>query len=214
MRTVVGVFTSREEATAVLRDLNNIGIPPDDVAVAEGRGSKDHDKEWNRRNISAAAASAWGWMFAGLIPLVSERNLAGATALGAGVGAAGGMLAGIAFAAIQSASVGGPDHTLLAAVLGLLICGTCGGVAAAYYNMGVSHEKIALDREAEIDHGIVVAAHVIESREAHTIKVMQEHHAFKTNADEDPWRASGWTGPHPSEEPYPSDSEYRNHPAA
>jgi hypothetical protein len=211
MRTVVGVFATRQEADAVLRDLNAIGIPPDEVSIAEGPGGKDHEKEWSRRNISAAAASTFGWMFAGLIPHVAESSLSGATALGAGVGAAGGILAGVAFAALQLRTVGGPDHTFMAALTGLCIAGMCGGFAAAFYNMGVSHERLALEREAEVDHGVVVAAHVIETREPDAVRVMNEHHARKTGAGADAWMASGWTGAHPIEEPYPSDSEYRAH---
>ena len=213
MRTVVGVFASKEEAQAVLRDLNAIGIPPDEVAIAEGGESKDHEKEWSRRNISAAAASAWGWMFAGLIPAVSERNLPEATGLGAAVGAIGGAIAGFAFNAVRTQTVGAADHALISALVGAVIAGALGALAAAYYNMGVSHERLALEHEAEVDHGIVVAAHVIEERESDAVKVMTAHHASKTRADADGWLASGWTGAHPTETPYPSDSEYKAHAA-
>ena len=211
MRTVVGVFASREEADSVLRDLNSIGIPPDEVAIAGPGHSADHEKEWSRRNISAAAASAFGWMFAALIPQVAERTLAGATAVGAGVGVAGGALAGLAFNSIRTSSVAAPDHAFISALIGMVICGTLGGLAAAYYNIGVSHERVALEREAQADHGVVVAAHVIEDREPDALRVMNAHSASKMRADADAWMASGWTGAHPTEEPYPSDSEFRSH---
>jgi len=211
MRTVVGVFPSRDEADAVLHDLNAIGIPPDEVAIGEP-GATDHEKEWSRRNISAAAASAWGWIFALMIPEISERNLAGATVFGAEVGAAGGMLAGAVFSAIRAASTGGPSHPVISAVTGLVIGGFAGALAAAYYNMGVSHERLALCTEAEQEHGFVVAAHVIEAREPDALRIMNDHGAKKARGDADAWLASGWTGAHPAEEPYPSDSEHRAHP--
>jgi hypothetical protein len=78
--------------------------------------------------------------------------------------------------------------------------------------MGVSHEKLALAVEAKKEHGVVVAAHVIELREPEAVKVMNEHGAKSLRADADAWMASGWAGAHPAEEPYPSDSEYRSHP--
>ncbi|HWE51577.1 MAG TPA: hypothetical protein VG273_17425 [Bryobacteraceae bacterium] len=213
MRTVVGVFASREEANGVLRDLNAIGIPPDEVAIAEGSESKDHEKEWSRRNLSAAAASAFGWMFAGFIPEVAERDLPGATAFGATIGAVGGALSGLAFNAIRVNSVGATSEPIVSALVGLVIAGGLGGLAAAYYNMGVSHERVALEHKAEVDHGVIVAAHVIDEREPDAVKVMNAHHATKTRADADPWLASGWTGAHPTETPYPSDSEYKEHAA-
>jgi hypothetical protein len=211
MRTVVGVFASREEANAVLRDFNAIGIPPDDVAIAEAGQFSDHEKEWSSRNLSAAAASAWGWMFAGLIPEIAERDLPGATAFGAAIGAIGGAISGLAFNLIRVNSVGATSVPLTSALVGLLIGGTFGGLASAYYNMGVSHERLALEHEAEVDRGVIVSAHVIDEREPEAFKVMNAHHARKTRADADSWLASGWTGAHPVETPYPSDSEYKAH---
>jgi hypothetical protein len=67
-----------------------------------------------------------------------------------------------------------------------------------------SHSRpVMIRRRAEEQH---------ESRPKGTkFKVMNAHHARKTRADADPWLASGWTGAHPVETPYPSDSEYKAH---
>jgi len=212
MRTVVGVFPSRAAADSVARELNTVGIPFDEVAIAEAT-SKDHEKEWSRRNISAAAGSGFGWFLAGLIPQVAERSRAGAEIFGFSVGGAAGLAAGLAFTALQSSTTGLPPHTLAGAVIGLLIGGAAGGSAATLYNMGVSHERLALAREAQLDHGVVVSVHVEPAREMETLKIMNSHGAIKTDADADAWAATHWIGPHHREEPYPSDSTYRSHPA-
>jgi hypothetical protein len=212
MRTVVGVFPSREAAESVARELNTVGIPFDEVAIADST-SKDHEKEWSRRNLAAAAGSGFGWFLAGLIPQVAERSRAGAEIFGFSVGGGAGLVAGLGFAALQSSTTGLPPHTLAGAVIGLLIGGAAGGSAATLYNMGVSHERLALAREAEMDHGVVVSAHVSHTREEETIGIMKSHGAIKTDADADAWAATHWVGPHHKEEPYPSDSTFRSHPA-
>jgi hypothetical protein len=211
MRTIVSVFPSRGAADAVARELNSIGIPLDEVAIAEGSVSADHEKEWSRRNIAAAAGSGFGWFLAGLIPQVAERSREGAAAFGAAFGGAGGCLAGILFAAIQSSTIGNPVSYVFAAFAGFCIGAAFGGCAAALYNLGVSHERVALCREAEADHGVVVAAHVVQDREEDAMRVMTGHGGQKTRVDADAWLASGWTGAHPPDEPYPSDSAYRSH---
>jgi hypothetical protein len=81
MRTVAAVFPSREAAEHAARHLEALGIPNEEVSIA-GADADRHDRkngEWTQRNIAATAASGWGWLLAGLIPLIAERTRTGAS---------------------------------------------------------------------------------------------------------------------------------------
>jgi uncharacterized membrane protein len=208
MRTVVGVFPSQQEADRVARDLNALGIPADDVSIADGTGR--NRREWSQRNIAACTGASCGWLIAGLIPLIAERSRAAATGIGAAIGGLAGVIAGVIALAVHSG--GNPFATVFAAVA---VGAAFGAVIAAVYNAGVSHEDIPLDNEALREHGVVVAAHVDEPRAPKAVLVMNEHGARNLRDGADAWGASGWTGSHRAEEPYPSDSSVRTHePAA
>jgi hypothetical protein len=209
MTTVVGVFPSQEEADRVARDLHSLGIPADDVSIADGTG-KDR-REWSQRNISACTGASYGWFIAGLIPLIAERSRAAATGIGAAIGGLAGIVAGLVALAIRGGvpiDAGGPVATVFAT---LAIGAAFGGVIAAIYSAGVSHEDIPLDNEAVREHGIVVAAHVDPPRAPKALSVMNVHGARNLRFGADAWSASGWTAAHVKEEPYPSDSSVRSH---
>jgi hypothetical protein len=209
MKTVVGVFPSRAEAENVARDLNAVGIPSDDVSIADGAHAEGH--EWSQRNLAAAGGLSAGWFIAGLIPMVAKRSFSGAIRLGALIGGFAGVVGWLIAMAIRGGIpmvAGSPVATACGAVL---IGAAFGGLIAGMYNMGVSHEDIPLGREAVREHGVVVAAHVDQPREPEALRVMTEHGARNLRDDADAWKASGWTGPHMKDEPYPSDSSIRKH---
>lgn len=207
MRTVTGVFPSLQEADRVAHDLKALGIPADDVSVADGTG-RDR-REWSQRNIAACGGMSYGWFIAGLIPLIAQRSRAAAAGIGAAIGGAAGMIAGmIALAAGGAIVAGNPFATMFAA---LAFGAAFGSVTATVYNAGVSHEDIPLDNEAVREHGVVVAAHVDAPRAPKAMLVMNEHGARNLRVGADAWSASGWQGAHIAEEPYPSDSSVRAH---
>src|SRR5579863_1657331 len=101
MRTVVGVFPSRLEADRVARDLTGLGIPADDVSIADGAG-RDR-REWSQRNIAACTGAAYGWFVAGLIPPIAESGRGAAARIGAAIGGSAGVIAGIIALAARGA---------------------------------------------------------------------------------------------------------------
>lgn len=209
MRTLVGVFPSRADAEHVVGHLYAAGIPSDDISVADGVKAEGH--EWSQRNLAACGGLSFGWFMAWLIPIVAKRGFGAATAFGAEVGGAAGLICGLVALAVRGGNpivFGSELLTLLAAVaVGVAF----GGLIAGMYNMGVSHEEVALQDEAVREHGVVVSAHVDAARTAEAIKVMTEHGARNLRADTDVWKATGWNGPHIADEPYPSDSSIRKH---
>ena len=208
MRTVVGVFPSREEAESVVRDLNKAGVPLDEVVIADSVTADGH--EWSQRNLAACAGSSYGWLISWLIPMVAKRGFAAAAWFGAALGAGAGSLLGIVALRVGGGPiVGGSVAATISAAAGIGLA--FGAIIAGMYNMGVSHEEVALQQEARREHGVVVAAHVDVPRAAGAFSIMTEHGARCLRADIDAWKASGWSGTYVPDEPYPSDSTLRKH---
>ena len=209
MRTVVGVFPSRPEAEHVVRDLYAVGVPSDEVTLADSTRAEGH--EWSQRNLAACGGLSAGWFMAWMIPIVARRTFPGAAAFGALVGGIAGLAAG--FVALLAWPVhpilygNAPLTVIAAAAVGM----TFGAILAGVYSMGVTHEEIPLREEAVREHGVVVAAHVDTPRAASALQVMTDHGARNLRVDADAWKASGWHGTVLPDEPYPSDSTVRKH---
>jgi hypothetical protein len=206
MRTVVGVFPNRADADHVVDHLIHVGVPPDDVTVADAIAANGH--EWSERNLAACGGLSMGWFMAWMIPMLTKRTFPGATAFGAATGAVGGAIAGL-----FAIGIGSPASAALTMFLGIATGVGFGALIAGIYNMGVTHEEIPLQAEAAREHGVVVAAHVDLPRADATYTLMQEHGARALRADADAWKASGWSGTAVPDEPYPSDSTVRRHAA-
>lgn len=211
MRTVVGVFPSRTEAAHVARDLNALGISEDEVTIADSAGAENH--EWSSRNVAACGGLSFGWMLAPLVPVLAERSRAVATWLGASIGGVLGLIAGMAALMVTGGAPIVAGSVILTVLSAVGIGAMAGALIVGVYSMGVSHEGIPLCSEAAREHGVVVAAHVDAALEPEALRVLNEHGARNSRAGDDAWVASGWTGQHPAEEPYPSDSSFISHPA-
>jgi hypothetical protein len=212
MRTVVAVFPSRNEAEHLAKHLEAIGIPNEEVNIA-GPDADRHDRtngEWTRRNLAATAASGWGWTLAWTIPLIADRTRLAASFVGAGLGAAAGFLIAVVATFVRGAAITDAS-SIVTILLAMLVAGFLAGFAAETYSRGVSHESEALCEEAVREHGVVIAAHIPEEREAEALRLMEEHGATGIHADANAWLASGWKGPIIDEEPYPSDSSIVSH---
>lgn len=209
MRTVVGVFPSRAEAEHVVKHLVEVGVPSDDITVADSVKA-DH-REWSERNLAACGGLSAGWFMAWTIPLVAKRNVPGAAAFGGAIGAAAGVVAGFLALAARG---GNPMYgsSLLTVLAPVAIGAFFGALIAGMYNKGVTHEEVPLQEEAVRENGVVVAAHVDAPRATHAFDIMSEHGARALREDIDAWKASGWTGTFVPDTPYPSDSTVCRHP--
>ena len=208
MRTVVGVFSDRAEADHVVRHLTAVGVPSDDVTVADTLKADGH--EW-----SGAQPGGLRWPLCRLVHGVDdssahETNLPGSDRMpGPGSAVSTGFVAGLI--ALWIGSPAGATVTMLA---GLAIGVTFGGLIAGMYRLQeLTHEEIPLQAEAARVHGVVVAAHVDKPTAEETYRLMEEHGARALRTDVDAWKASGWAGTLVPDEPYPSDSTIRRHAA-
>jgi hypothetical protein len=208
MKTVAGVFPTEDEAVRTRGDLMMLGISDDEIIVASGdKDCFDKVSEENEYRMSAALApSGAGWVVSGLFrKIISGRSAPAAAAVGAVAGLVFGAVGALIAHAIRPPALAHVNGFLVLA--GIVVAGALvGAVLAWIFALGVSHEGIAFCAEAEREHGVVVAAHVSETIEPDAIRIMTEHGAAKLRSDADPWRAAGWSGPHPEDEPYPSDS--------
>lgn len=211
MRTVAGVFPSEFEAARTGSELKALGISADEIIVAGSDGQCLSKGLQLDRNISAAAASGAGWLLAGAVRAVASScsSRVGVT-VGAAVGAGMGAIGGLVVHATTTSPFAHVSGFLV--VPGAMALGAvAGGLLAWVYSLGVSHERVAFCAEAAREHGVVVAAHVSEAIEPAVMRVMKEHGAAKLRSEVDPWRASGWTGRHPEDQQYPSDSSVKWH---
>lgn len=220
MKTMVGVLPSEEEATCVTRELKALGIASDEIMIADGideesREKSLHEGEWSRRNLAAVAASGFGWLFAGLVPVIAESSRRRAVAIGGSFGGFAGIVAALIALSIHGhvSIPGSGSPGVQAAVIlgGLLVGGLGGSLVTGIYSMGVSHEEVPLCEEAFREHGVVVSIHVDDRTEPGALKVLNEHHARSLRTGADAWVASGLAAAGPvGEKFYPSDSSFKS----
>ncbi len=111
MKTVVGVFSSLEEAERTERDLKNLGIPRENISIVAGNDANRHKEYLEKAKVestSTGAAAASGASFGGGIGLAGRSGVSGDSRCrpdhhrwrcalltlltGLGIGAAGGGL--------------------------------------------------------------------------------------------------------------------------
>ncbi len=209
MKTITGVFPSMTEARDAARALRKLGIADEEIIIA-----KDHDNP-NRflptqRNMSAAGASGWGWLFAGFMPVIIHQKTALASGLvGGAVGCGLGLILGAVSRAIPLTLIANVNP-IVAVIPFAAFCGFGGALAAYVYALGVSHEAAAVCAEADREHAVVVAVHVSEPVENKALATMESLKAAKLRDEQNPYRATDWNGEPIDEHTYPSDSEYRS----
>lgn len=209
MKTIAGVFPTADKARETAAALKKLGIADEEILIASG------DEDPNQflpaqRNMSAAGASGWGWLFAGFMPaVIHQPNAVASAGVGAAIGAGAGIILGLVARAIPMTLVANV-HPILAAAAAGAFCAFGAGLSAYVYALGVSHEAAAVCAEAAREHGIVVEVHVSELVEEKALALMKERHAAHLRNEDDPYRATGWRGKPIDPHRYPSDSEVRS----
>ena len=165
MRTVVGLFDTRETAEAAILRLTADGVDRESISVA----MKD------TREASAISAAT------GAEDLSGEGATAGAMS-GAGVGALVGIAligANVLLPGLGTFIIGGP---IAAALTGAGIGAASGGLIGGLIGAGIPEEE-AEHYAAGIDRGgIFVSAHVDESKVAEVRRLFDEEGSQRTYA--------------------------------
>jgi hypothetical protein len=173
MKTVTGLFDTHEQAAEAVRRLRDLGVRSEDISLvannAEGYTIEDPDE-------------------------IAEGASAGA-GIGAILGSAGGLLAGIgtlAFPGIGPVLAGGwLVSTAVGAVAGAAIGGATGGLIGALVEAGISEPEAHVYAEGVRRGGTLVTARVEDGKAAEADAIL---HADRVDIAERrrEYEAGGW----------------------
>ena len=165
MRTVVGLFDSRETAESAIHQLTADGIERDSISVAmkDAREATSLSEATGTHDLSGEGATAGAMSGAGVGALVGIA-LIGSTVLLPGLG---------------TFLIGGP---IAAALTGAGIGAASGGLIGGLVGAGIPEEE-AEHYATGIDRGgIFVSAHVDETKVAEVRRVLDEAGSQRTYA--------------------------------
>lgn len=156
IKTVAGVFSSLAQAERAAHDLEQLGVPSDNISVIAGNNANRHDeylKKAKRATETTATAAASG------------------ASIGGGVGIVATLIA-LAIPGVGLYVVGGALATVLA---GLVVGAAGGGAMAALLHMGISREEAPLYEEAVRRGAVILVANVNDPMEKEAMKIMERH---------------------------------------
>ncbi len=161
MRTVVGVLPSVAEAQNVAHQFERLGIARNEINVVPAEADRREWKKVERSKRSDAEAAREGAL------------------RGAGFGL---LLSGLVLAlpGVKPYLAGSTILTLCAAAfVGAVLV----SIMVMIDNMGQSHEEAALYEEAVREKGVVLAAHVTESRASEILAALSNYGARDVHAE-------------------------------
>jgi uncharacterized membrane protein len=191
MKTVAAVFPALNEAGGACHDLEQIGVPREDISLIAGNDASLHDQyleKARKASTSTAVAAASDASFGGGMGILA-------------------MLIALAIPGVGPIVALGPMLTVLAA---MGVGAAAGGLIGAFHNMGISHEEAPLYEEAVRRGAVMVAALVDDRLEEVAVATMKRHGARDVREEADTWGHSGWSGPAHDPHPYVSDSAIRS----
>lgn len=200
MRTISGLFDTREQARQAVTSLEAAGIPSDDISLVSNREEGDPD--------------------------VRETHAADGAGAGAGIGAVAGggagLLAGLGLMAIPGlgpvVAAGWLAATAAGTVAGAVAGGAVGGLIGSLIDAGVPESSAHLYAEGVRRGGTLVIARVDESQVDAASAILGQAHPVDPVERRSAYEAEGWREFDPTGAPYtPEQAEaerfrYRNVP--
>lgn len=180
MATVTGLFDQYDDALTAVNRLQALGIDRANISLV----ANNSDDWYSRRSQTTETASEAG-----------EDAAAGA-GIGAVVGGAGGLLAGLGIMAIPGigpvVAAGWLAATGLGAVAGAAAGGAVGGIVGAMTAEGVPEERAHAYAEGVRRGGTVVSARVPDEHVAAAQAILDET-SVDVGVRERAYRDEGWT---------------------
>ena len=187
MKTLSRVYDTYGQASSVVTELEAAGVPNSEISLlANKHVSAAHDEV---EEVSGA------------------RNGAG---IGAAVGGAGGLLAGLGMIAIPGI---GPVVALgwfAATAVGAVAGAATGGIIGALTDIGVSKEHAEVYSEAIRRGGTLVTVRVDDANAARAEAILNRHTPVDPTARLAEYRRLGWKGYDPKAAPYAISQEERD----
>ncbi|MBL0375409.1 hypothetical protein JJB09_25700 [Rhizobium sp. KVB221] len=185
MKTVTGLFDTYEDATDAVANLRSAGISDNDISIVSNNG----DGHYNESNAAEDASTGAG--------------------VGAVVGGAGGLLAGLGILAIPGigpvVAAGWLAALAVGAVGGAAVGGATGGLIGALTSSGVPEEDAHIYAEGVRRGGSLVTARVDESRYAEAESILKGANWVDPIARRNAYEQQGWKGFDPELSPYQTD---------
>jgi hypothetical protein len=181
MTTVSGLFDNYDDALTATNKLQALGIDRANISIV----ANNTDDWYGRRTASADTDSEAG------------EDAAKGAGLGAVVGGAGGLLAGLGLLAIPGigpvVAAGWLAATAAGAVAGAAAGGAVGGIVGAMTSEGVPETEANVYAEGVRRGGTLVSARVDDNRAAEARAILNTNRAVDLTARERSYRESGWS---------------------
>lgn len=187
--TVTGMFDRTEGAAEARRDIEALGVPPEDIGFLVNRADDQGLVDDESSNAGAGASTGAG--------------------LGTLLGGGAGLLTGLGVMAIPGVgpivAAGWLATTLAGAVAGAVAGGAAGGLVGAMTHAGVDEESAQVYAEGVRRGGTVVTVQVEDERRGEIEQVLLENGAIDAIARGEAYRSAGWQRYDPDAPPYTPD---------
>ena len=190
--TVVGVFTSADQAEKAVRELRSAGYSEDHIGVISRNDDTTAAQNEGSPNPAAPRAD-------------TGHNAASDAGVGAAVGGLGGLLVGFAALAIPGVGPVIAAGPLLAAIGGIGVGAIAGGLIGAMTNVGVPEEEAHYYAEGVRRGDTVVTVQTDDSGGERAREILDRNGAVDIEGRVSSWRQRGWVGHNPGAEPLSAD---------
>jgi uncharacterized membrane protein len=179
MRTLSKVYDTHAQARQVVTDLNAAGIPDSRISMA---ANKYVSAEYEDLNEYSEAATGAG--------------------VGAAIGGAGGLLAGLGIIAIPGVGPVVAAGWLATTLLGAAAGAATGGIVGALVDAGVPEEDAHVYSEAVRRGGTLVTVQAEDAEATRVQSILERHRPIDARLRREEYVKTGWKGYDPSAKPY------------
>lgn len=186
MKTVTGLFDNYDDASRAVAKLEASGVSHSDISIVANNAKDRIDNDGSK----------------------AADDAAGGAGLGAVIGGAGGLLAGLGLMAIPGVgpvvAAGWLAATAVGAVGGAVVGGAAGGLVGALTDSGVPEDDAHVYAEGVRRGGTLVTAKVDEQLAPNAERILGQSNSVNLEDRRGEYQASGWTGFDADAESYPT----------
>ncbi|WP_188612821.1 general stress protein [Chelatococcus reniformis] len=185
-QTITGLFDSYDAARSAVEQLEAEGVPHSDISLVANHGEGAADDRVRESDTGEDAAKGAG--------------------IGAVIGGAGGLLAGLGMLAIPGigpvVAAGWLASTAAGALTGGAVGGAAGGLIGALTDSGVPENEANVYAEGVRRGGTLVSARVNDEQASATRAILQRNNVVDPVQRGETYRKAGWSRFDPEASPY------------
>lgn len=187
MRTISGLFDTRDQAHSAVRSLKDAGVRSEDISIVASNADGSYDTDGD----DAAEGAGTG------------------AGIGAAVGGAGGLLTGLGLLAIPGVGPvvagGWLLSTVVGAAAGAVVGGATGGLIGALTDAGVDERDAHVYAEGVRRGGVLVTARVDDAQVDAAQAILRSSDGVDIGTRRRDYEAEGWTSFDEDAPPYQAD---------